>query len=213
MLVLVAAGLFYFAQEEPPPRPTAPAPKTAASTATTPAPKAGVAPTQPAGPTTELGQAVAKAKSITANAAAAQAAAMDEVLGGDNPKSVPAASAATATPGDSAGKSAAVPANLPTVDSASSSGSATTTTPEASPAVAKSAPPPPPSVAFKAWVQNLRISGVRGGANPRVFIERTAYAPGDLVNPQLGILFETYNAETRMIVFKDKSGALVERRN
>ena len=27
--------------------------------------------------------------------------------------------------------------------------------------------PPPPSVAFKSWVQNLKISGVRGGANPR----------------------------------------------
>lgn len=73
--------------------------------------------------------------------------------------------------------------------------------------------PPPASAAFKAWVQNLKISGVRGGANPRVFIERTAYGPGDLVNPQLGISFESYNVETRMLLFRDKSGAVVERRN
>jgi hypothetical protein len=66
---------------------------------------------------------------------------------------------------------------------------------------------------FKAWVQNLRISGVRAGSNPKVFIERTAYGVGDLVNPQLGILFDGYDAETRMLRFKDKTGATVEVRN
>jgi cytoskeletal protein RodZ len=72
---------------------------------------------------------------------------------------------------------------------------------------------PPPSPAFRAWVDGLRISGVRAGANPRVFIERTAYSPGDLVNPQLGITFEGYNAETRKLSFKDRTGAVVERRH
>lgn len=72
---------------------------------------------------------------------------------------------------------------------------------------------PPPSPAFRAWVDGLRISGVRAGASPRVFIERTAYSPGDLVNPQLGITFEGYNAETRKLSFKDRTGAVVERRH
>ncbi|MBA4135949.1 MAG: hypothetical protein C0518_01380 [Opitutus sp.] len=89
-----------------------------------------------------------------------------------------------------------------------------TTAPVIDPIPAVTAPSAPPaSAAFRSWVQNLKISGVRAGASPRVFIERTAYGPGDLVNPQLGISFESYNAETRMLVFKDKSGALVERRN
>jgi len=85
---------------------------------------------------------------------------------------------------------------------------------ETSPPV-PAAPPPPPtaSLAFKAWVQDLKISGVRAGANPRVFIGRTAYAPGDMVNPNLGISFVSYNLETRMLLFKDKSGATVELRN
>ena len=74
-------------------------------------------------------------------------------------------------------------------------------------------PPPPPTAAFKQWVENAKIMGVRAGATTRVFIGGTAYAIGDLVNPQLGILFEGYNAETRMLLFKDKSGATVERRN
>ncbi len=85
---------------------------------------------------------------------------------------------------------------------------------EAAPVVPKPPPPPPPaSPAFKAWVENLHISGVRAGSTTRVFIERTSYAVGDLVNPQLGITFEGYNSETRMLSFKDQTGAIVERRN
>ncbi len=74
-------------------------------------------------------------------------------------------------------------------------------------------PPPPASLAFKAWVLNVRIRGVRAGSSPRVFIERTSYAPGDLVNPQLGISFVGYDGATSMLTFKDKTGAVVERRN
>lgn len=98
---------------------------------------------------------------------------------------------------------------------AASAPAATTPAVVAPPVSVPAAPsgPPPASAAFKAWVQGLKISGVRGGANPRVFIERTAYGPGDLVNPQLGILFDSYNAETRTLIFKDKSGAVVERKN
>jgi hypothetical protein len=73
--------------------------------------------------------------------------------------------------------------------------------------------PPPANPAFREWVKTLKISGVRGGSTPRVFIERTAYGPGDLVNPALGITFEGYDAERRVLLFKDKTGATVERRN
>ena len=73
--------------------------------------------------------------------------------------------------------------------------------------------PPPPSAAFKAWVDALRVGGVRAGVNTRVFIGGTAYAPGEMVNPQLGITFESYDAQTRHLIFKDKTGATVKRRN
>ncbi|HWA28085.1 MAG TPA: hypothetical protein VG734_20710, partial [Lacunisphaera sp.] len=96
---------------------------------------------------------------------------------------------------------------------------AVATTPEPKPEEVKPAAPPKPppappaSIAFRGWVENLKIAGVRGGANPRVFVGKSSYSPGDLVNPQLGITFDGYNPETRMLTFKDKTGAKVERRN
>jgi hypothetical protein len=76
-------------------------------------------------------------------------------------------------------------------------------------------PPPPPSAQFKAWVEGLKIGGVsvRAGRPPRMIIEKTTYDVGDLVNPNLGISFEGYNPTTRMVTFKDKTGATVERRD
>lgn len=71
---------------------------------------------------------------------------------------------------------------------------------------------PEPGVAFKSWVQGVRISSVRAGSSPRVSIEQTAYGAGDLVNPQLGIRFVGYDADTRMLRFQDRTGAVVERR-
>lgn len=98
---------------------------------------------------------------------------------------------------------------------------AVTSAPEAAKAVVVAPPPiaaidlgpPPPSVAFREWVSTLRIGSVRTGAKPRILIEKTSYDVGDTVNQQLGISFEGYNAATRMLIFKDRSGAIVERRN
>lgn len=74
-------------------------------------------------------------------------------------------------------------------------------------------PPPAPTTAFRGWVENLKISGMRGGANPKIFVGGNTYQPGDLINPQLGIVFEEYVEETRTLVFKDKTGAKLEKRN
>ena len=75
-------------------------------------------------------------------------------------------------------------------------------------------PPPPPSIQFKAWVENLKIGGlsVRAGKPTRMTIGKTTYDIGDQVNPQLGITFEAFNVETKVLTFRDKSGAKVERR-
>jgi hypothetical protein len=117
-------------------------------------------------------------------------------------------------------KAAEAPA--PAADEAKSEPSTTETEPKPAAPIVKAQPapkpaeayePPPPSAAFKAWVDALRVGGVRAGANTRVFIGGTAYEPGELVNPQLGIIFEGYDSATRHLIFKDKSGATVERRN
>lgn len=116
----------------------------------------------------------------------------------------------------------AVEPPAPAADEAKSEPSTTEAEPKAVAPVVKAQPapkpaeayePPPPSAAFKAWVDGLRVGGVRTGANTRVFISGTAYEPGELVNPQLGITFEGYDSATRHLIFKDKSGATVERRN
>ena len=60
---------------------------------------------------------------------------------------------------------------------------------------------------------NLRIRGVRGGDSQRVTIDKTTYVPGDIVNQSLGISFAGYDEETRMLTFRDKTGATFERRH
>ncbi len=113
----------------------------------------------------------------------------------------------------------AAPTKTPVASAAPAAASATSVeTPTAEPVIAPppapvKPPPPPPSLAFKAWVINLKIRGVRGGEAQRVFIEKISYVPGDMVNQQLGITFVGYDEETRMLTFVDKTGATFERRH
>lgn len=142
-------------------------------------------------PATTASGPVAQTRDAIAAVEQGRTAATNEVLASATPS--PAETAATTPVEPAAGTAAAVsPSPIP---------------------VEPEKVAPPPSPAFRAWVDGLRISGVRAGASPRVFIERTAYSPGDLVNPQLGITFEGYNAETRKLSFKDRTGAVVERRH
>ncbi len=72
--------------------------------------------------------------------------------------------------------------------------------------------PAEPSEAFKACVRDLPISSVRGGSSPRILIGATSYREGDVIHPQLGITFESYDDSTRLLLFKDRSGATVSRK-
>lgn len=71
---------------------------------------------------------------------------------------------------------------------------------------------PAPSAAFKSWVADLKNVSVRVGPPARVFIGGITYPQGEVVNPQLGIVFEGYDDTRKMIIFRDKTGAKVERR-
>ena len=106
-----------------------------------------------------------------------------------------------------------IKADLPGADVTPATETTTTVVVAPPPVAAVDLGPPPPSVAFREWVSILRIGSVRTGAKPRILLERTSYDVGDTVNQQLGITFEGYNPDTRMIIFKDRSGAMVERRN
>ncbi len=72
--------------------------------------------------------------------------------------------------------------------------------------------PPVASAIFKAWVESLKISGVIATDRPRILIGGMAYAAGELVNPRLGISFVGYESATRLLIFKDKTGATVKHR-
>jgi hypothetical protein len=71
---------------------------------------------------------------------------------------------------------------------------------------------PEPSPAFAAWVRGLKITGLRTGAVPRILVDRATFAAGDVINSDLGIKFDGYDASRRMLRFKDATGAIVERR-
>ncbi len=84
---------------------------------------------------------------------------------------------------------------------------------ETKPAVVTPKPAAPaPSAAFKSWVADLKNVSVRVGPPARVFIGGITYPQGEVVNPQLGIVFEGYDDARKMIIFRDRSGAKVERR-
>lgn len=71
---------------------------------------------------------------------------------------------------------------------------------------------PKPSVAFARWLKTAKIGGARLTGQPRVLIGANAYTFGDVVELNLGIVLDGYNAATRSLRFKEPSGAVIERR-
>lgn len=68
------------------------------------------------------------------------------------------------------------------------------------------------SLAFRSFVSNAKISGVVWSAKPVAFINGRLARVGDTVEPNLGIIFDGVDREKMQIIFKDKSGAVVVRR-
>jgi hypothetical protein len=217
LLVVTGGGFFafqMFTKEEPPPPPrkaAPPAPKPEdqsaqsadakpADAATTPATDkpvdAAAQPTattdQAAAPQTALGQAVATTKDTITQVEQGRTAAANEVIASDSP----------APKTDETKPAAATPDQKPAVAE----------TKPVTPAPRPAGQAPAPSAAFKAWVAELKVGGVRGGANPRLFVGGITYPQGEVVNPQLGIIFDSYDEARKVIVFRDRSGAKVERR-
>ena len=72
-------------------------------------------------------------------------------------------------------------------------------------------PPPAPiaSLAFRAWVDSAKITGVLEGATPRAIINGRLARPGEPMDPTLGIVFARVDIGRRQIIFSDHSGAMV----
>lgn len=69
-----------------------------------------------------------------------------------------------------------------------------------------------PSPAFQDWVSNAKITSVREGDDPRAFINDIFVKQGDTVDSQLGITFDSVDAERNLVIFKDATGAIVGKR-
>jgi len=65
--------------------------------------------------------------------------------------------------------------------------------------------------AFRTWVDNVKISGVRVSSNPRILIGKVSFNQGDVVDEKLGIIFVGYDKERYVVRFQDSSGAILER--
>ena len=70
---------------------------------------------------------------------------------------------------------------------------------------------PPPSTQFHAFVDRLKIGGIRAGPPARLFVEGVTIRSGDLVDSGLGVVFVGIDSATNELIFKDSSGAVVRR--
>ena len=59
------------------------------------------------------------------------------------------------------------------------------------------------------WVSEARISGVREGDSPRAFINGILVRKGDMIEPQLGIVFDGVDPVRNLLIFRDDTGAIV----
>lgn len=72
---------------------------------------------------------------------------------------------------------------------------------------------PKPSLAFARWLRGVKIGGARLSDRPRVLVGAGAFTFGDVVELNLGVVLEGYNAERRALRFRETStGAVIERR-
>jgi hypothetical protein len=66
--------------------------------------------------------------------------------------------------------------------------------------------------AFRTFVANAKITGVIGGTPPKVLLNGRMMRAGEVVDSALGVTFETIDADRKLLVFKDKTGAIVTRK-
>jgi hypothetical protein len=195
--LLVLGGGFFaytkFFKAEPPPAPPPVAKKTPP-----PAPNAAD-PAQP-GPTPSDTlnaaakapvNAVNKAQDVVAQRNATDQAKADSIL---DPAAQKVAVAPKATP---------APAKKESTTTSLGGGVTATTELE----VAAEATP-----AFRGFVANAKVSGVFQGNPPRAFINGKLTRAGETVDSGLGIVFDTIDAEKKLIMFKDRTGATVARK-
>ena len=225
LLVLVGGGFFvwsmFFNDPPPPPPRVAPKPKPAApvpiaavvpaAADATPAAASPTAP-KPAAPLTpsDTLNAIASAPVNAINKAQGAVAArrdsgqtgIEAATGGQ--ESVEKKNAPPA-PGSAAAKAAAA-ANKPAVSASATLAPGISATASDVDAVAEATP------AFRTFVANAKITGVIGGNPGKIILNNRMARAGDMIDPGLGVVFDSIDADRKLLVFKDKTGAVVTRK-
>ncbi len=198
VVVLLAAGGYYGYETflNKPSTSHASAKPAAAAKPATPAPAA-----EPAAPSVSVtlnqaaavpAQAINKAENAVAAHNAAETGPANEVISNEKP-AAPASPAAASAPAQT------------TVDATDT---AATAAPESSApqTVHIDLGPESASPEFKAFISDLRVSGVFQGEHPRVLINGRTFEVGEMVNDDLGVVFTGIDAERELVLFKDRTG-------
>jgi hypothetical protein len=68
------------------------------------------------------------------------------------------------------------------------------------------------SPAFRSFVANAKINGVFQGSPPRAMINGRLARAGEVVETGLGVVFDGIDSDRKVLIFKDRSGAVVSRK-
>jgi hypothetical protein len=68
------------------------------------------------------------------------------------------------------------------------------------------------SPAFRAFVANMKITGVFQGSPARAFINGRAVREGEFVDSSLGIIFDSVDPDKKQIVFRDRNDVTISRK-
>lgn len=66
-----------------------------------------------------------------------------------------------------------------------------------------------PSPQFREWLRNVRIGSVMTGEEPKALIDNMTFTPGSTVDYMLGVTFEGLAENDTLLVFKDRTGAVL----
>jgi len=112
---------------------------------------------------------------------------------------------------------AVVAASLPAPESSPAAAAPGSISPPAAmltnpPPAPQAVPPPPvPSLRFRAFVDRLKIGGIRVGPPLRLFVDGVTLRQGDFIDGDLGVVFVGIDPATSELIFKDQTGAEVRR--
>jgi hypothetical protein len=200
MLVVLGAGGFlawpYVFPPPPPPPPPAPVKPVAAAMPPVPAPTTVVAPGPAPATATNPSPAAAATPTTTTTTGALQAV---QNLAGKNFQAV-------------ANAGSALTREQSQVDNILDGKDPDVHTP-APPATVEAAPPVPAavsaSVAFRAWVDGVKINAVNVSPTLTIAIINGHPAkPGDMIDASQGIVFDHVDVNNQAIIFRDRTGAL-----